>query len=88
MQIFVKTLNGKTKIMDVEISDTIEKVKKKVEEMEKVAAKEQRLIYGGASLKDGCTLADCNIDNHSTLFLLLRLRSCKNSCPHSPNSNL
>ncbi len=73
MQIFVKTLNGKSTTINIEPSNTVLDLKKIITEKEGIAVQEQRLIYEGKQLDDPDTLASKGISDMSTIHLVLRL---------------
>lgn len=73
MQIFIRTLSGKTILLHVDIEDTIDIIKQKIQDREGVLRNQQRLIFAGKQLENFRTLYDYNINKNCTLQLVMRM---------------
>ena len=74
MQIFIKTLSGKTLTLDVVHNENVGKLKAKIFEKEGIPTEQQRLLFSGKQLEETRTIGDYNIQKSNTLHLCLRLR--------------
>lgn len=80
-RLFVKTLTGKTMLIDETFSaSTVYEIKDILWELYGAPPDQQRLIFAGKQLRDDQTMSDCGIRPESTLFLVLRLRGCDCGC--------
>ena len=74
IQVFVKSLTGKTVAIEMEHAGTVAELKRKVHVKEGIAVDQQRLVYAGKQLEDERTIEDYGIGNETTIHLVLRLR--------------
>ena len=78
--IFIKLFNGKTFPIEVKLSDTLKKLKMKIQNLENIPYSQQRLFFEGFRLEDiqlkddNLSLIDYKIHEESTLLLSLKLK--------------
>ena len=79
MQIFVKTLTGKTITIPAVPSLKVDTFKERIRCKVGIPSYQQRLLWGSTQLENGRSLSDYNIQKNSTIHLVLRLRAGMNS---------
>lgn len=77
MQIYVKTTIEENIVLEVESSDSIEALKAKIQEKQRINIEQQILVFEGKQLEEGRTLADYNIQKGSTIHLILTINEEK-----------
>ncbi|CAE6369882.1 unnamed protein product [Rhizoctonia solani] len=77
MQIFVRTLTGKTITCQVNSWLTIAGLKGLVQDKEGIPPSHQIFLFSGRQLEDERTLGDYNIQKESTVHLILKVRGGK-----------
>lgn len=73
-QLFVKSISGQTRTVEVQGTDTIRSIKQKISEKEGISAEQQRLIFAGKNLEDDKQIQDYNLGKDSTIHLVLRVQ--------------
>jgi hypothetical protein len=73
MEVWVKGLDGEMMTIRINSSDDVVNLKEKILYKTAIPVHDQRLIFSGKQLEDGRTLADYNIQDKTTIHLLLRL---------------
>ena len=73
-QIYIKTPKERIIELEVEASDTIESIKEKIQDKERIPPNQQQLMFAKKSLQDEATLSDCNIHQESVLCLVIKAK--------------
>ena len=74
IHIFVKTLTGKTYMVEVGRGYTVKMLKKEIQEIGGFIAARQKLMFGQKQLENDKTLSFYNIRSESTLHLIIKLQ--------------
>lgn len=71
-QVFVRTLTGKTIVLEAEIWDSVDQLKQRIQDKEGIPKDQQKLVLAGKELQGGQCLSDCNFPGESQFHLLIR----------------
>lgn len=74
MQVTVKTLGGKNIPVRVNPSDSVEQITQQITQQEGIPGEMQRLIFMGKQLAVGASLSEQQVQDQSTIHMVLRLR--------------
>ena len=74
LMVKVKTLTGKEIEVDIEPTDSIARIKERVEEKEGIPPVQQRLIFAGKQMADEKVAREYGVEGGSVLHLVLALR--------------
>ena len=73
MKIFVRELAGRIITLNIELADSIDKIKEQIQDKLGIPPDQQRLLYAGKQLMENMTIGDYNVQKEATLHLALRL---------------
>ncbi len=74
IQLFVKSLDGRTNTIEISLGKSVVSLKKEVEKIDGTPVDQQRLIFAGHQLEDNKRLSDYKISKETTIHLVTRLR--------------
>ena len=73
MHLLVKTVSGRTVSLDVAPTETVESVKKQLQERENVDFYNQRLVFAGKELEDKEMISSYPLSEEATVEMLFKI---------------
>eukprot|EP01084_Bolivina_argentea_P159025 276980_1 len=73
-KIFFKLITGTVITVNVKSTDSIQNIKMRIADQEKISPEQQIIMFDGKELEDRITLSDYGIQNETMLRLVLKLR--------------
>ena len=73
MQLLVKTVSGRTLALEVQPTESVESVKKMLQERENVDVDHQRLVFAGKELNDSDAIGSYGISSETTVEMLFKM---------------